>query len=132
MIVGYPRGMRCILLSGLLMSVVAGGGLWIARGIYDEIMMDDGVFHVINADASQRSIELTFPSGERRGAVIQSGQAIDFHVENTGEGSVMVTADGEHVGSVGYVTSINSLIVIVVQPEGALFSQYFRGLESDT
>ncbi len=26
MIVGYPRGMRCILLSGLLMSVVAGGG----------------------------------------------------------------------------------------------------------
>ena len=56
MIVGYSRGMRCFLLSGLLMSVVAGGGLWVARGIYDEIMMDDGVFHVINADTSQRSI----------------------------------------------------------------------------
>lgn len=124
--------MRCFLLSGLLMSVVAGGGLWVTRGIYDEIMMDDGVFHVINADTSQRSIELTFPSGERRSAVIQSGQAIDFHVANTGEGAVMVTADGEHVGSVGYVTTINSLTVIVVQPKGALFSQYFRGLESDT
>jgi len=118
--------MKRILLASLLVAVVAGGGLWIARGIYDEALMDEGIFHVVNAGAEQRSIGLTFPSGEHRSAVIQAGQAIDFQVANTGQGAVSVTSDGASVGSVGYVTSHNSLSVIVVHRDGVLFSQYLR------
>jgi hypothetical protein len=119
--------MKRILFSSLLSAVVAAGVTWVARGLFDELTMDEGVFHIVNADAVPRSIELTFPSGERRSAVLEAGRAVDLHVANTGEGAVSVRADGEVVGSVGYVTSQNSLSILVVQSDGALFSQYIRG-----
>ncbi|MDP6988159.1 MAG: hypothetical protein QF903_01605 [Planctomycetota bacterium] len=118
--------MKQVLLTSLAAAVVAAGIAWVARGIYDEIAMDEGVFHVVNAAATQRTIELALPSGERRSAVIESGQAVDFHVENAGEGAVSVMADAEVVDSVGYVTTHNGLVVIVVQSDRALFSQYLR------
>lgn len=121
--------MKRVLLTSLLAAVVAAGIAWVARGIHDGITMDEGVFHVVNADAAQRTIALTFPSGERRRAVLEAGQAVDFRVANTGEGAVAVMADGEVVGLVGYVASHNSLSVVVVQSDHALFSQYLRSQE---
>lgn len=122
--------MKRVLLASLLSAVVAAGVTWVARGIYDAVTMDQGVFHTVNADAVPRSIELTFPSGERRSAVLEAGRAVDFHVASTGEGAVSVMTDGELVGTVGYVTSHNGLSVIVVQSDGALFSQYTRTQDS--
>ena len=119
--------MKRVLSTSLLTAVLASGGAWTARGLHDEIQMDEGVFHVLNATDAQRVIELVFPSGERRSAVVDSGQAVDFRVANTGEGGVSVMADGSSVGTVGYVTRHNPLSVVVVQSEGAVFSQFLRG-----
>ena len=118
--------MKQTFLTSLMAAFVAAGVAWVARGTYDEVLMDDSVFHVVNADATQRTIELAFPSGERRSTVVEAGQAVDFHMANTGEGAVSVMADDEFVDSVGYVTSHNNLSVIVVQSDRALFSQYLR------
>ena len=87
--------------------------------------MYEGVFHVVNATAVERTIELSFPSGERRSSVIAGGQTADFRVEKTGEGSMSVSSGGESLGAVGYVTSHNNLTVIVVKSDEVLFSQCF-------
>ncbi len=118
--------MKRVLLSNVLVAVVVGAGLWLARGAYDRAFLDEGVFHVVNAGAAERSIQLVFPSGERRSAVVPAGRSVDFRVENTGEGAVTVLADGRQVGSAGYVTSHNGLTILVVQPEDVLFSQVLR------
>jgi hypothetical protein len=113
--------MKRTLIASLLSAVLAGGVLWSARGIYDEALMDGGVFHVVNAVDQSRSIELTFPSGESRSAVIRAGQSTNFRVEDTGEGSFSVVADGETLWMGGYVTSHNSFSVVVVQSNTAQF-----------
>lgn len=118
--------MKRALILTTLVAVLVGGGAWITRGLYDQVMMDEGVFHVVNACDGKREVELVFPSSERRSAVILAGQAVDFRVAHTGEGAVTVMAGGERVASVGYVTTSNNLTVIVLQQNGALFSQYYR------
>ena len=114
--------------ASLLIAATCAAAAWIGRGAYDVHLMDEGVFHVVNADDAARTIELAFPSGERRRSVIGAGEAVDFEVEDTGEGAVTVTSDGEVVGAVGYVTSHNDFSVVVVQMDGVLISQYRRGL----
>ena len=118
--------MKKVILTSLVAAVAAAGIAWGVRGVYDEILMDAGVFHVVNAEATPRTIELVFPSGEHRSAVVEPGQSVQFRVTNTGEGAVSVRADGEPVDSVGYVTSHNALSVLVVQSDLVLFSQYDR------
>ena len=118
--------MKAMILTCSLAVVMGAAVAWGARGVYDELQMDEGVFHVVNAVGTQRTIELAFPSGERRSALVEAGQAVDFHVANTGEGAVSVVTDGEIVDSVGYVTSYNELSIVVVQSDRVLFSQYLR------
>ena len=127
---GHTDRMKRVLLSSLLSAVLAAGVAWIVRGTYDEIMLDEGVFHVVNAGAVPRSIELTFPSGERRRSEFKAGQAVEFQVASTGEGAVSVMVDGDLMGLSGYVTSHNSLSVLVVQSDGVLFSQHNRSQKS--
>ena len=64
--------------ASFLIAAIAAATAWFGRGTYDEFQMDEGVFHVVNADATSRTIELVFPSGERRRSVIDAGQAVDF------------------------------------------------------
>lgn len=118
--------MKRALMLNVLVAALAAGGSWVARGLYDHVMLDEGVFHVVNACDAKREIELVFPSSERRSAVLMAGQAANFRVPNTGEGAVTVIAAGETLAAVGYVTSSNDLAVIVVQPGRALFSQHSR------
>jgi hypothetical protein len=123
--------MKRTLLSTLLAVLAVAGtlGAWIARGVYDRATMDQGVFRVINANATQRTVVLLFPSGERREAVVPAGMSADFHVANTGEGAVTVQSDGENLGSIGYVTSMNDLSILVIHPDGVLVSEYSRSQE---
>jgi len=113
--------------ASFLIAAIAAATAWFGRGTYDEFQMDEGLFHVVNADATSRTIELVFPSGESRKAVVEAGQAVDFEVKDTGEGAVTVTRDGEVVGVVGYVTSHNDFSVVVVQVDDVLITQYSRG-----
>ena len=45
---------------------------WFARGLYDEFTFYSGYFHVINGTEKNKTIELTFPSGESRKTIIKS------------------------------------------------------------
>jgi hypothetical protein len=123
---GDSLAMKKVLLSNVLVAVLAAGAAWFARGSYDELMLDEGMFHVINDTAAERSIELVFPSDERRSAVIAPGRSVDFHVARTGEGAVSVSADGESLVCDSYVTSHNPLTILLVKSDGVLFSQFLR------
>lgn len=103
-------------------TIVAVVASWFARGLYDELILYQGYFHVINGTENQKTIELIFPSGESKSADIHPGNLNTFVVSNTGEGSIAVKSDGQKIGKVGYVTTFNSPIVIVVMEDKALFS----------
>ncbi len=119
--------MKRVLLLALVIAALTLGGTWYLRGTYDHLVMDNGVFHVINVADVPQSIELVFPSQESRSAAIPAGGSVSFHVADTGEGAVLIRSGGEERASLGYVTSINPLTVIVVEQDGAVFSQYHRG-----
>ena len=123
---GYTRCMKRMLFSNLVVAVSIASVTWLARGTYDQHAMDNGVFYLINGDAESRSIELAFPSGERRRAVLDGGASAEFVVLNTGTGSVSVKVDDSDVGPGHYVTTSNPLTVVVARSDGALFSSYWR------
>jgi hypothetical protein len=68
--------------------IVAAVVAWGARGLHDEAPMDEGVFLVVNAGVTSRTIELRFPSGERRSAGVEAGQAVELQLADSGEGAV--------------------------------------------
>lgn len=106
----------------VIFTTIAVIGSWFARGLYDELMVYRGYFYLINGTENQKTIELTFPSGESRNANLHPEQLETFVVSNTGEGSISVKSDGEELEKVGYVTSFNSPIVIVVTDDQVVFS----------
>ena len=96
---------------------------WLARGVYDEIFLLDGHVLVVNATEEPRQIQLVFPSGEQMDLEIVNGGSASATVESTGEGSVEVIIDGGvRKERVGYVTAMNSLIIITVSDERVVFS----------
>ncbi len=106
----------------IILTIVGVLISWFARGFYDEVMLYKGYFHVVNGTEKYKTIELTFPSGESRKANIHPGKKSSFIVPNTGEGSIAVKSDGQEIDKIGYVTSFNPPIVIVVMEDKALFS----------
>ncbi|MGK7939808.1 MAG: hypothetical protein AB4062_06590 [Crocosphaera sp.] len=106
----------------IILTIVAVVGSWFVRGFYDELMLYKGYFHVINGTDNNKTIELTFPSGESKNANINPGNLNTFVVFNTGEGSISIKSDGQDLGNVGYITTFNPPIVIVVMDDKVIFS----------
>ncbi|WP_107667369.1 hypothetical protein [Cyanothece sp. BG0011] len=105
----------------VILTTVAVIGSWFARGVYDDLKFYNGYCHVINGTEEDKIIELTFPSGESTKANIQPRNLTTFAVSNTGEGSIAVKSDGQEIGNVGYVTSFNPPIIIVVMDNKIVF-----------
>ena len=118
--------MRKTLSIAVVCSVLTATLVWVARGVYDTLTLDEGVFHVVNHVDRSRVIELSFPSSERRSATFGPGEAIDFTVDWTGEGSITVVIDELELDPIGYVTSQNGLSVVVVGEDSISFTQRFR------
>jgi hypothetical protein len=107
----------------LIVAAFTASSAWIARGLFDELVRDEGVFHVVNATAEEHIIELRFPSGVELGQRVAAGSSMDLRVNETGEGAIEVRVDGVSRGPVGYVTSLNGVSVVTLTEDDAVFTQ---------
>ncbi len=116
----------------LILVVVCGFVLaWFARGEWDKAFFMEGQFHVVNQTENEIDVVLDFPSGEKVNLEIGGLGSSDFRMRDTGEGSVQVSVDNQVVYSVGYVTSMNGIVVLSIGDSGVNFSQIYPGFESD-
>jgi len=106
---------------GVLCLTAAGS--WTARGIYDEHFLLEGRIHVINQAQLDQRVTLSFPSGVSTELDLPARGSADLLVPETGEGSIRVAIEGVERDEVGYVTSINDPIVLVVGEHRTSFSQ---------
>ena len=106
-------------------TLLAGTLAWMMRGIYDRHLMIEGAFHVVSHSTKAHEVLLKFPSGETKEFSLNPGAVTDFRLMETGEGSITVSLDGKPRDAVGYVTSINGMIVLVIGDETTGFSQIF-------
>lgn len=123
--------MKKIIPRVLLGSLIAGSASWFARGYYDEIMMFEGRFHVVNATENEQDIVIKAPSGVSWQATLRPRASSDFTMKDTGEGGLSVQANGKALGSIGYVTGHNNLSVIVIAESTPVFSQIFTTASPD-
>jgi hypothetical protein len=108
-------------------TVLSGTVCWIARGVYDRLFMMEGTFHVVSHCTDAHEVLLNFPSGKTKTFKLRPGAVTDFRLKGTGEGSIAVNLDGEARDEIGYVTSMNSIVVLVIGDETTNFSQIFPG-----
>lgn len=107
------------IMLALCLAIIMGSGTWFLRGVYDDVMMTAGDFHVVNASDHELKIVLSFPSGAVHRASLPSRQGQTFHVPNTGEGAIAVTVNEKTLKPFGYVTSHNALSVLTVSAGSA-------------
>jgi uncharacterized cupredoxin-like copper-binding protein len=108
-------------------AMLSGTASWIARGVYDRHFMMEGTFHVVSHCTEAHEVLLKFPSGKTKTLELAPGAVTDFRIKETGEGSIAVNLDGEARDEVGYVTSMNSIVVLVIGDKTTKFSQIFPG-----
>lgn len=120
------------IISSLILAGVIGATIaWFARGVWDETFMMENHFHISNHSDKDIDVEIQFPSGAKFDSKLQGWGCTDFRVDSTGEGSVQVLVNGKVVGDVGYVTSMNSIVVLSVNESKVGFSQIFPGLKTE-
>jgi len=96
---------------------------WFGRGLYDKLFMLEGQVVVVNATAEDHTVRLVFPAGEEMEVDLKAGVSSRSVVGKTGEGAVDVTIDGTPRDEVGYVTSMNGLIILTIDEDRVIFSR---------
>jgi len=96
---------------------------WFGRGFYDRKFMLEGQIVVVNATTEDRKVRLVFPNGEEIEVDVRAGVSSRSAVSETGEGSIGVTVDGSSRDEVGYVTSMNGMIIFTVSENRVTLSQ---------
>lgn len=104
---------------------------WLVRGLVDAHHLMDGHFHVISYTNKDHHVTLEFPSGKQVSFLLKKRAAVDFLLTGTGEGSIIVSIDGTIRDRVGYVTSMNSLVILTIGEQQTGFSQVFPSLVSE-
>jgi hypothetical protein len=125
--------MRFLKIAGslILVGLIGAALAWFARGVWDEQFLMEGHFHVTNHSDENVDVELQFPSGAKFDCELQGSGSADFRIKNTGEGSVKVLVNGKVVDSVGYVTSMNSIVILSVSESRVVFSQIFPSIKTE-
>lgn len=113
----------------IVISLFVSGLLtWIARGEYDKHFMMNGYFHVVSNANQDHEVILEFPSQKQMNFSLKKGGSFNFKLDDTGEGSITVSIDGKVRDKIGYVTSMNNIVLLVVGNERTEFSQIFPSL----
>lgn len=107
---------------------ISGVSAWILRGEFDKHFMMEGYFHIVSNAQQDYEVGLKFPSGEQIQFDLKAGSSFGFRQLDTGEGDVTVFIDGEIRDQVGYVTSMNNIVVLVIGEQRTEFSQIFPAL----
>jgi len=108
----------------MILLLVFVATTWLGRGLYDKLFMLEGQLFVVNATAEDHMITLTFPLGEEVKIDLNAGDSSRFVIGKTGEGSIYVTIDGVAKGDVGYLTSMNGMVIITIAEDSVIFSQF--------
>lgn len=111
--------------------LIGGVCAWILRGEYDKHFMMEGHFHVVSNAKQDHEVVLEFPSGKQVDFNLKKGSSFRFKQLDTGDGSVAVSIDGKVRDQVGYVTSKNSIVVLVIGDQETGFSQIFPSLSTE-
>ena len=124
------RIVRTVFLSGVLV-LIGGAFAWFARGEYDKHFMMEGHFHIVSRADQDHEVVLKFPSGKQVDFNLKKNGSVDFVITDTGEGSITVIVDGRVRDQVGYVTSMNSIVVLIIDEDHTGFSQIFPSLYTE-
>ncbi|GAA4355824.1 hypothetical protein [Kangiella marina] len=119
-----------VLLSIFISFIVGCLCAWLLRGEIDKQFMMEGHFHIVSTASQNFDVVLKFPSGEYESFDLKSGGTYRFKQTDTGEGSITVVINGVGREQVGYVTSLNSIIVLTVGDNETGFSQIFPSLNT--
>lgn len=84
-------------------------------GFWDGIMRGTNTFKVVNAANDTLDVRLLFPSGHTEEFTLI--YKYHFFVPETGEGYITAVVNGVEVGTRGYVTSVNSPMLIVLSEQ---------------
>ena len=109
----------------VFLLIVGGFCAWVLRGEYDKRFMMEGRFHVVSTSQQDHEVALTFPSGAQVDFTLKKSASFNFKQTDTGEGSIAVSIDGVDREPVGYVTSMNNIVVLTMDEEHVGFSQIF-------
>ncbi len=116
----------------IIVSILIGGlCAWMLRGEYDRLFMMEGHFHIMSNAKLDHRIDLHFPSGKNLNFILKKGGSVNFKLPETGEGAITVSIDGVERDHVGYVSSRNSIVVLVIGEEQTEFSQIFPSLNTE-
>ena len=109
----------------LVAMFVSGISAWLLRGEYDRQFMLAGHFHIVSNASQDHQVTLVFPSKQQKSFKLKQGSSFDFQLSDTGEGAIAVTIDGKARDQVGYVTTLNSPVILVIGDRQTVFSQIF-------
>ena len=121
-----------VLLSIFTSFIVGWLCAWLLRGEIDKQFMMEGHFHIVSTASQNFDVVLKFPSGEYERFDLKSGGTYSFKQTETGEGSITIVINGADREQVGYVTSLNSIVVLTVSDNKTSFSQIFPSLNTAT
>lgn len=108
----------------MILLLVFVATTWFGRGLYDKLFMLEGQVLLVNATAEDHTIKLTFPLGEELKVDLKAGDSSRFMIGKTGEGSIDVTIDGTGKDDVGYLTTMNGMVILTVAENSIIFSQF--------
>lgn len=120
-----------VLLLTLASFIVGLLCAWVLRGEFDKHFMMEGHFHIVSTASENFDVVLQFPSGESASFYLNSGDTHSFKETNTGEGSIIVFINGKDRDQIGYVTTLNNMIVLTVGDKETGFSQIFPSLNEE-
>ena len=103
------------LLIVLVIAIVAVACFF--TSLFTKISHSTNEFLVINTSHNSSSISVEFPSGFKQTFVLESNKSHQFHVPNTGEGSFLISVNGNLQKANSYVTSYNPPTVILVNED---------------
>ena len=108
----------------MILLLVFVATTWLGRGLYDKLFMLEGQVFVVNATAEDHTIKLTCPLGEELKVDLKAGASSRFMIGKTGEGAIDVTIDGIGKDAVGYLTTMNGMVILTVAEDSMIFSQF--------
>jgi hypothetical protein len=111
------------MIAWMILCPILVGAAWFGRGLYDRLFMLEGQIVVVNATAEDHMVRIVFPANEEMEINLKAGDSSRSLVGKTGEGPIDVTIDGTPRDEVGYVTSMNGLIILTIDEDRVIFSQ---------
>ncbi|NJK33695.1 MAG: hypothetical protein HC919_01405 [Oscillatoriales cyanobacterium SM2_2_1] len=106
----------------IAVALIASFLAWQVRGLYDGLGVGHNLFHVVNTTKVNQAVVVSFPSGTSYQLSIPAESATEFMESKTGEGGIRLTS-GAKTYQLGYVTSINPMIVIAISDTNATVTQ---------